>query len=421
METQINERRDLIETFFEGLELNEDEERKPAELLTELSSAARLPLKLTGEQQKMLREDPKSLEVVARDQVVSNIRAQTIERLLGTIEMRIGEPLEISTADLDPEYWGALSRELLEATRTTFQKRIERLVSEGGQIAKDLDSLLARLPRPYSDHEIYWLLLQMPQGSKTTFDRRTHRRTFQRTNRLNYTYYTAQLLEDVRPDQIADEVLEHLEEAQQLLSLSWGQAEFNRLTNATLADFQEPVRQELAELMEVPQDSPVFNLTLGSLDADQRQIITEIFGRRVISNIYRSLLLGVITELWVDYLTQMEALRVSIGLEAYAQRDPLVQYKGQASELFRTLQSSIRMGVISRMFTYRPRDLTRIQTETSQLEQLEPELETEISSSDNHAESQAQPRLAPAGKSELEPQEQRRTDSSNKKRRRRRR
>ncbi|MCZ7553990.1 MAG: hypothetical protein M5U05_15650 [Anaerolineales bacterium] len=261
----------------------------------------------------------------------------------------------------------------------------------------------------------------MPQGSKTTFDRRTHRRTFQRTNRLNYTYYTAQLLEDVRPDQIADEVLEHLEEAQQLLSLSWGQAEFNRLTNATLADFQEPVRQELAELMEVPQDSPVFNLTLGSLDADQRQIITEIFGRRVISNIYRSLLLGVITELWVDYLTQMEALRVSIGLEAYAQRDPLVQYKGQASELFRTLQSSIRMGVISRMFTYRPRDLTRIQTETSQLEQLEPELETEISSSDNHAESQAQPRLAPAGKSELEPQEQRRTDSSNKKRRRRRR
>ena len=38
--------------------------------------------------------------------------------------------------------------------------------------------------------------------------------------------------------------------------------------------------------------------------------------------------------LWVDYLTQVEALRVSIGLEAYAQRDPLVQYKGKASEMF---------------------------------------------------------------------------------------
>jgi preprotein translocase subunit SecA len=62
------------------------------------------------------------------------------------------------------------------------------------------------------------------------------------------------------------------------------------------------------------------------------------------------LLLGVITELWVDYLTQMEALRVSIGLEAYAQRDPLVQYKSRASELFQTLFGNMRLGVINRMF-----------------------------------------------------------------------
>jgi len=39
----------------------------------------------------------------------------------------------------------------------------------------------------------------------------------------------------------------------------------------------------------------------------------------------------------VEYLTQMEALRVSIGLEAYGQRDPLVQYKSKAFELFQTL------------------------------------------------------------------------------------
>jgi preprotein translocase subunit SecA len=74
------------------------------------------------------------------------------------------------------------------------------------------------------------------------------------------------------------------------------------------------------------------------------------------------LLLGVITELWVDYLTQMEALRISIGLEAYAQRDPLVQYKNQAFELYQELLSNMRLGVISRMYTYRPRDLSSVQT-----------------------------------------------------------
>ena len=44
----------------------------------------------------------------------------------------------------------------------------------------------------------------------------------------------------------------------------------------------------------------------------------------------------------MDYLTKVEALRVSIGLEAYAQRDPLVQYKGKASELFHQLLADVR-------------------------------------------------------------------------------
>jgi preprotein translocase subunit SecA len=101
-------------------------------------------------------------------------------------------------------------------------------------------------------------------------------------------------------------------------------------------------------------------------------LISEL-GRRALTGIYRQLLLGVITELWVDYLTQMEALRVSIGLEAYAQRDPLVQYKNQAFELFQELLSNMRLGVISRMFTYRPRDLSGVQTEIAR--ESAPELE----------------------------------------------
>jgi len=67
------------------------------------------------------------------------------------------------------------------------------------------------------------------------------------------------------------------------------------------------------------------------------------------------LLLGAITELWVDYLTRVEALRVSIGLEAYAQRDPLVQYKTKASDLYQQLLEDIRGQVINRVFAYQPR------------------------------------------------------------------
>jgi len=57
-------------------------------------------------------------------------------------------------------------------------------------------------------------------------------------------------------------------------------------------------------------------------------------------------------------------LRVSIGLEAYAQRDPLVQYKARASEMFSQLVEDIRGLVVSRVFAYQPRpvEITPVET-----------------------------------------------------------
>ena len=83
------------------------------------------------------------------------------------------------------------------------------------------------------------------------------------------------------------------------------------------------------------------------------------------NEIYRSLLLSAISDQWVEYLTKVEGLRVSIGMEAYAQRDPLVQYKSQASELFRELLADIRSAVIGRMFTMQPRRGTETTSESS--------------------------------------------------------
>jgi preprotein translocase subunit SecA len=108
--------------------------------------------------------------------------------------------------------------------------------------------------------------------------------------------------------------------------------------------------------------------------------------------------LGVITELWVDYLTQMEALRVSIGLEAYGQRDPLVQYKSKAFELFQNLLKDMRSGVISRMFIYRPRDMSAVQSE---MHRPAPEEELEVEAAAN-----------PQGGEEAEPAEEQPTDGN---------
>ena len=144
---------------------------------------------------------------------------------------------------------------------------------------------------------------------------------------------------------------------------AWGAGEFSRLANASLGEL-DPARQTAIRLaLDEETCRYLETAPLNTLDRAQALLVVDALGRRALSEVYRQVLLGVITELWVDYLTQMEALRVSIGLEAYAQRDPLVQYKSKASALFQDLLSAMRLGVITRMFTYRPRDLSSVQSE----------------------------------------------------------
>jgi preprotein translocase subunit SecA len=104
------------------------------------------------------------------------------------------------------------------------------------------------------------------------------------------------------------------------------------------------------ELFEKLADQP-----LSSSTPQDRSSISQVLGRRLQNQAYRELFLRVISDQWVDYLTRVEALRVSVGMESYGQRDPLVQYKSQATDMFKSLLADIRMGIIGRLFTYQPR------------------------------------------------------------------
>jgi preprotein translocase subunit SecA len=64
----------------------------------------------------------------------------------------------------------------------------------------------------------------------------------------------------------------------------------------------------------------------------------------------RWVMLETIDQKWQDYLTTMEHFREGVGLQAYGQRDPLVEYKNAAFEMFNDLTASIRADIVSRMF-----------------------------------------------------------------------
>ena len=101
-----------------------------------------------------------------------------------------------------------------------------------------------------------------------------------------------------------------------------------------------------------------------NLNPDELQTYHQALGHLTLTDAYRSLFLSVGDRLWVEYLTQMEALRTSIGLEAYGQRDPLVQYKSRAFDMFGQLLGDIRAGIVSRVFRVQPAG--RSQPETIQ-------------------------------------------------------
>jgi preprotein translocase subunit SecA len=280
-----------------------------------------------------------------------------------------------------------------------LRKRRERLLGNGagpavGQLAHDLENAMAKISGPVTTNHMLGLLLMMPQGTRAAFDKKTHRRILQRTTRLTYIYLAAHLLEKRTPEDITEDVLKHLQSAQATIRRLWGASEFSRLEHAQLPELEPQLRDTLCTLLGEETCASLQTQPLQSLDREQIIQVMDELGRRSLTEIYRQLLLGVITELWVDYLTQMEALRVSIGLEAYGQRDPLVQYKSKAFELFQDLFKDMRSGVISRMFIYRPRDMSAVQSEMHRptpAEELEAEGTQALISGDGGEAAEEQP------------------------------
>jgi preprotein translocase subunit SecA len=69
----------------------------------------------------------------------------------------------------------------------------------------------------------------------------------------------------------------------------------------------------------------------------------------------RILMLSVIDREWHQYLVAVDDLRQGIGLEAFAQRDPKVEFKRRVFEMFDRLREDVRTGVVTGFFRELPR------------------------------------------------------------------
>ena len=72
-----------------------------------------------------------------------------------------------------------------------------------------------------------------------------------------------------------------------------------------------------------------------------------------IREIERVVLLKVIDNKWMAHLDDMDALREGIGLQAYGQRDPVVEYKMQGYEMYEAMMASIQEETVRILFHIR--------------------------------------------------------------------
>ncbi len=58
--------------------------------------------------------------------------------------------------------------------------------------------------------------------------------------------------------------------------------------------------------------------------------------------------------LWREHLQSMDALRESVGLRGYGQKDPLIEYKNEGYDMFLEMMINMRRNVIYSMFMFQP-------------------------------------------------------------------
>jgi preprotein translocase subunit SecA len=69
-----------------------------------------------------------------------------------------------------------------------------------------------------------------------------------------------------------------------------------------------------------------------------------------LKSVERYIILASVDKLWQEHLYGMDSLRESVGLRAYGQRDPLIEYKAEAFKVFEELMTNIKTEICHNIF-----------------------------------------------------------------------
>jgi preprotein translocase subunit SecA len=88
-----------------------------------------------------------------------------------------------------------------------------------------------------------------------------------------------------------------------------------------------------------------------SAQYDPNFVPQEMFSEdNMMRSLERDILLRVVDNQWIDHLHNIDMLKDGIGLRAYGQKDPLIEYKKEAYDLFNKMMYEIQSNTVRYLF-----------------------------------------------------------------------
>ena len=365
---QLVERIELLDIFLDTFEGYENQSTR--DVNSQLQKSIRLKIQLNSTQIAALSQHDANEKKALIDQIDNDLMRIFLSRIILTIEHRIQEKLGLNINDAIGTDWISIENQILNIIDERFNAKAEQIKQPTNPINQNIDKIIKdQLENSGKDIDYVGLLSGMAFGTQVAINQQTHQRTYRRVNILNYVFLAANILEDKDPQDLTDLILNHLKTAQNMLRIVWGKMEMMRILDGQLEyrSLSEDYKSDIENLLEETDAALLQSKPLSAI-MNSRETIGNAFGNRVQQFIYRHILLQSISELWIEHLTKMEALRISVGMEAYAQRDPLVQYKSYSTDTFKDLLANIRQTVISKMFRLQPSNPKSVSTQPPKVE-----------------------------------------------------
>ncbi len=165
-------------------------------------------------------------------------------------------------------------------------------------------------------------------------------------------------------ERLKGEVFEYLEEfIDGLVEKHYGEAEIEQLHEAVLQNLLVDFKITPDVWQNLGKDGVKEQLIAAAKDFYSKK--EEMLGSELMARLEQFAVLNVLDNKWKEHLREMDDLKEGIGLRAYGQKDPLLEYKGEAYNLFVNLLGEIRNEVVSFCFKFWPQAPTEVQNRQS--------------------------------------------------------